>query len=312
MWFQSRGYLSSGIVEIDEPHVYTCCRFRDEVECLRGRTLGARVLQAPLSTDSSPLATSISVTFPLFAHFLHFPLQARSHLFRTCAVRSLLSFVAEYLNTDWHTYLRIRLKLAVALAGPSRIQDHIRCLTTTFLGIPCDLWLVPSLCVRKACRACARLLLLSHPIVWVEVACRSPSAALAMVVETGLVATYSLLDTMASWLVLLFQLYFGTTTPSLGPLCSGGGLPVSMSNDVGCSFSCQGSQFSCVMRYVENPIMSVPCPYIFVVVLPQIWSSLSLLSLVCKTMRVVFFYIIRPLLAGEFGRYPDTIIAFCI
>jgi hypothetical protein len=45
-----------------------------------------------------------------------------------------------------------------------------------------------------------------------------------MVVETGLVATYSLLDTMASWLVLLFQLYFGTTTPSLGPLCLGAGL----------------------------------------------------------------------------------------
>lgn len=43
----------------------------------------------------------------------------------------------------------------------------------------------------------------SHLIVWIEVACRAPSAALAMVVKTGLAAAYSLLNTMATYLALL-------------------------------------------------------------------------------------------------------------
>jgi len=45
-----------------------------------------------------------------------------------------------------------------------------------------------------------------HLIVWGGVVCCVPSAALAVVVKTGLAVAYSLLDTMATWLVLLMLL----------------------------------------------------------------------------------------------------------
>jgi hypothetical protein len=89
-----------------------------------------------ISLGDSPLATSISVMFPLFAHFLHFPLQARSHLFRTCAVRSLLSFVAEYLNTGTHIFAaalpllslaRLALKTTLDILPPLSWEFHATC-----------------------------------------------------------------------------------------------------------------------------------------------------------------------------------------
>ena len=132
-------------------------------------------LECWLCEGTMAIPLGVRIITPHFTHFkfLSFPLlylvkldtitQALSHCLRTCA--------ASISRRASHAYLRRRL--AVARAGSPRTQDYIGCLTTTRMGIPCDLWLIPSLCVRRACRGRARLLPAVAPHC-MEVACRPP------------------------------------------------------------------------------------------------------------------------------------------